>query len=442
MRSFDGPLSPYLTGIAARAQREKKRCFDNLFSLITPEVLFWSYQQLRRQSSAGVDGVTWTDYGEDLFNNIQSLFARLVSDTYRAPNVRRTYIPKGNGKQRPLGIPTLEDKIVQRAVTEIVQAIYEEDFLPCSYGYRPNIGALDAQSDLGAEFQHGIYGYVVEADISKFFDQIDHDWLMRMLAERIADANLLRLIRKWLQAGIFEPDGHVVHPRSGSPQGGVISPLLANIYLHYVLDLWFVKVKKRSYRGRSFLIRYADDFVAGFQHQWEAEDFLKTLSPRLAKFNLAVEPSKTGMHIFSRFHVHDGGSFDFLGFTFRWQLSRSQRPHVSRQTSRTKFRTSVRAFNDWIRTARNWPRKIFFPALRRRLRGYANYYGVSGNSFKLEQMWHQVYLSCFKWLNRRSQRQSYTMAGLTAAMHSFGIAKFCVGSHRRDTNKPFLWCIV
>lgn len=439
MRSCDCPLSPQLAGIHKRAQREKKRRFDNLFSLLTPEMLQWSYYQLRRQASAGVDGVRWEEYGENLSVRIHALHGRLVEQRYRAPDVRRTYIPKANGKQRPLGIPCLEDKIVQRAMAEILNSIFEADFLPISYGYRKGIGAPDAHRDLAAEFHHGTYGYAVEADIKGFFDNLDHDWLVRMVEERIDDPKIIRLLRKWLKAGILEPDGQRIDPESGTPQGGIVSPVLANIYLHYALDLWFVKVWKRRCSGRCFLIRYADDFVAGFQRKSDALAFEAALPTRLHKFHLEVEPSKTGTHRFSRFSVNDGGSFDFLSFTFRWQRGREGQARVGRSTSRKSFKGALTAFSEWLQEARNWPRHMLFASLKRKLAGYWQYFGVNGNSYRLRQYWTQIYLLLYKWLNRCSQRRSYTMAGLTAALQDYGIPGPHITEPLQRTRKPFLW---
>lgn len=439
MRSFECPLSPQLSGISKRAQRERKWRFDNLYSLLTPAMLEWSYHQLRRTASSGVDGVSWQDYGAQLAANLTDLHARLVENRYRAPDVRRTFIPKSNGKQRPLGIPCLEDKIVQRAVAEILNSIFEVDFLPISYGYRPGIGAQDAHWDLSAELHHGIYGYVVEADLRSFFDTLDHDWLIRMVEQRVDDRKLIRLLRKWLKVGILDPDGVRAVSESGTPQGGIVSPILANIYLHYALDLWFVRVFKRRCAGRCFLIRYADDFVAGFQFQGDAESFEQALPARLEKFRLAVEPTKTGSHRFSRFRIEDNGSFDFLGFTFRWQRGRSGRNQVTRTTAKAKFRQSLRAFRDWIRLARSRPRRWVFHHLRQKLQGYWAYYGVNGNSLRLYQYWRQVYLLLYKWLNRSSQRRSYTMSGLDAALRQSDVPLPRITESRHRPRKPFLW---
>jgi len=439
MSQIECPLLTQLTGIHERARREKKWRFDNLCSLLTIDMLRWSYFQLRRRASTGVDRVDWETYGEQLSERLASLHDRLMSMHYRAPAVRRVYIPKANGKQRPLGIPTVEDKIVQRAVAEIFNHIFEADFLPVSYGYRPNRGARDAHRDLGAELNHGIYGHVVEADIKGFFTNIDHDWLIRMLEERINDRKLIRLIRKWLKAGILEPDGQLVHPVSGTPQGGIISPILANIYLHFALDLWFVKRFRKECKGRVFIMRYADDFVAGFQYQSDAESFEEALPKRLGKFHLETEPSKTGRHLFSRFAVAEGGSFDFLGFTFRWAMGRNGKPHVARTTSRKTMHASLRAFQDWIKRARSWPRRLLFPALGRKLTGLWNYFGVNGNSYRLAEHWRELYLLCFKWLNRSSQRRSYTMNGLNAALRANGITAPCITESPHRIRKPFLW---
>ena len=247
---------------------------------------------------------------------------------------------------RPLGIPAIEDKQLQVAVKRILEAIYEQDFLRCSYGYRPGVGALDAVDKLTIKLQFGRYNFVVEADIKGFFDNVDHEWVIRMLEERIDDRPFLRLIKKWLKAGILEPDGKVIHPATGTPQGGIVSPILANVYLHYVLDLWFHKVVKKYCRGEACLIRYADDFVCAFQYQEDAERFYRVLGKRLGKFGLELSAEKTRVMKFSRDHQPGKTSFDFLGFEFRWGTDRGGRPHLKRRTSRKKLRRSLRNFTD------------------------------------------------------------------------------------------------
>lgn len=439
MRSSDMPQSTCLDGITARAQKEKKRRFDNLYSLLTIPMLRWAYFQLRPHASAGVDRMTWNEYGEALNVRLQDLHGRLIDDNYRAPHVRRIYIPKSNGKMRPLGIPCLEDKIVQRSVAEILNAIFNGDFDRGSFGYRPGISAHDAVLDLTGELQCGMYGYVVEADIQGFFDNLDHDWLIRMIEQRVEDRRLVCLIRKWLKAGILEPNGQLVHSATGTPQGGIVSPILANIYLHFALDLWFEKIIKRHNKGRCFLVRYADDFVAGFQFQHEAKAYEQDLSQRLVKFNLAVEPSKTGMHAFSRHLINRRGSFDFLGFTYRWQYDSKGNPRVTCTTAKSKLRSSLRALKEWAIQARNWKPRYFFARLRQKLTGYRNYYGIRGNSKMLCAMWYHAFKLVHKWLNRRSQRRSYTLTGLTAAMIYYAIPKPTIRHDMKRRPVPYLW---
>ena len=250
-----------LRGIAKRAQACKQHRFQNLYGLIDERLLRQCWEDLNKRAASGVDGVTADKYEEDLSGNIDRLAQRLKTKRYRTKLVRRCYIPKDNGKVRPLGIPALEDKLVQVCCARLLTSIYEQDFLPNSYGYRPGKSAKDAVSDLGFNLQYGSYGYAVEADIRGYFDRIDHDWLMQMLELRIDDAAFLGLIRQWLKAGILDVDGEVIHPVTGSPQGGIVSPILANVYLHYVLDLWFERTVKPRIDGKAMLIRYADDCV-------------------------------------------------------------------------------------------------------------------------------------------------------------------------------------
>jgi RNA-directed DNA polymerase len=262
-----------LWGIANRAASHRKHRFRNLYGLLKVENLKWCWQFVRKAAAPGVEKVTYHEYDADLHSNIGRLVEQLKENRYHAQLVRRQYISKLNGKLRPLGIPTTEDKLLQRAVAKILEAIYEQDFLGCSYGYRPNVGPQDAVRDLTTALHFGKYRWVVEADIKGFFDNIDHDWMMRMLAERIDDQPFLHLIRKCLKAGILETDGQVLHPVTGKPQGGVVSPILANLYLHYALDLWFERRFKPSCQGSAMFIRFADDFACAFERQKDAERF-------------------------------------------------------------------------------------------------------------------------------------------------------------------------
>ena len=291
-----------LRGIAIKAKANGKHRFQDLYRCLNAPFLHTCWKDLNKNAASGVDKVTAQAYEKDLKANIRSLAERLKAKRYRAKLVRRCYIPKENGKERPLGIPALEDRLVQLACAKLLSAIFEADFQDNSYGYRPNRSAKDAVNDLRFNLQFGKYGYIVEADIKGFFDHMDHEWLLRMLKERIDDAAFLNLIRKWLKAGILDTDGMVIHPETGTPQGGIVSPVLANVYLHFALDLWFEKVVKAHCEGEALIIRYADDFVCAFQYRKDAIKFFKVLPERLARFDLAVAPEKTGLMRFSRFH--------------------------------------------------------------------------------------------------------------------------------------------
>ncbi len=306
-----------------------------------------------------------------------------------------------------------------------------------SFGYRPGMGAQDAVGELTYELQFGWYGYVIDADIQGFFDNIDHDWLIKMLSLRICDNAFLRLIRKWLKAGILDTDGKVIHPGTGTPQGGIVSPILANIYLHYVLDLWYEKeVKPRS--GNSYLCRYADDFVCLFRYREDAERFYRELPERLGKFGLNISEEKTRIVRFSKIDMQTQSRFDFLGFEFRWSKSRSGKPHVKRRTSRKKLRQSLRDFTEWCRENRNLPLRILFPSLNSKLRGYYNYYGVIDNSKSLWTFFQQLERILFKWLNRRSQRRSYNWDGFKAMLEQYPLERPRITERRRKQLKAQL----
>ena len=301
--------------------------------------------------------------------------------------------------------------MLQRGVSEILGSIYEQDFLDNSYGYRPGTGAQNAVRDLSRNLQFGSYGWVVEADIKGFFDNIDHEWMMRMLEERVDDKTFLRLIRKWLKAGILETDGQVLQPETGTPQGGIVSPVLANIYLHYALDLRFEKVVKPRCRGKAFIIRYADDFVCAFQYYSDAEKFYSVLGSRLEKFGLELAEDKTRLFPFSRFKVKRGERFCFLGLEFCWGTSRKGKPLVCRRTSRKKLRAALADFTFWIKNHRSRRLKNIFRTLASKYRGHWNYYGVYGNFESLRSYFRQTKMILYKWLNCRSQRKNYSWQG-------------------------------
>jgi len=326
----------FLRGIAIKARSNQQHRFRDLYRCLNEELIYHAWKSLNKRAASGVDKVTADAYAEDLHGNIQRLVERLKTKRYRAKLVRRVYIPKENGKQRPLGIPALEDRLVQSAVTKVLTAIYEQDFLDCSYGYRAGRSAHDAVSELTRELQFGPYHTVVEADIRGFFDHMDHDWLLEMLEQRIDDRAFLGLIRKWLKAGILETDGEVIHPETGTPQGGIVSPILANVYLHYALDLWFDRVVKKSCRGKAVLVRYADDWVCAFEHEDDAERFYQTLPERLEKFGLEVAQEKTNKLLFSRRCLRKGQRFIFVGFEFYGESDRKGLPRVKRRTAPKK----------------------------------------------------------------------------------------------------------
>lgn len=410
-----------LQGIAKRATDDKGHRFGNLYELLNEENLLWCWRFLRKDAAPGVDKVDYKEYEANLVSNVHDLVERLKRKAYHAKLVRRQYIPKLNGKLRPLGIPATEDKLLQVAVAKILESIYEQDFLNMSYGYRPGRGPRDAVRDLTDRLQFGNYHWIVEADIKGFFDNIDHQWMLRMLGERIDDKALLNLIRKWLKAGILDIDGQVVHPVTGTPQGGIVSPILANIYLHYALDLWFDKRVKPRAEGNAMIIRFADDFVCAFEQRQDAERFYEDLGERLAQFGLEVAADKTRILRFCRVDVPGSGRFEFLGFEFRWEPGRRGGVFVKRRTSRKKLRASVANFTAWIRQHRHQKASRLFGTLRAKYRGYWNYYGVIGNSASQNLFYYETKRILFRWLNRRSGRKSYTWPGLQAALDFFGI---------------------
>lgn len=368
-----------------------------------------SFHALKRKAAPGIDGVTHAAYAEDLEANLADLEKRLAEGRYRATPVKRRWIPKSGGKLRPLGIPVLEDKIVQHAVRRILEAIWEEDFHDESIGYRPGRGARQGSQELREALQGGGYRWVVEADIRSFFDHVDHGWLVRMLEERIADGPLIRLIVKWLKAGVMD-EGHVAHPATGTPQGGVISPILANIYLHHVMDQWIGKVVAKHCKGRVLFRRYADDSVVCFEREDDARAYLRALPKRLEKFGLSLAAEKSALVRFDRNEPEQSGRFTFLGFDFYWTRARANRGwvFVKRRTNKEKFRSSLRAMKEWLRKVRCGKLADLLAVLRRKLRGYWNYYGVIGNSSMTAKYQREVNRLLYKWLNRRSQRRSMT----------------------------------
>jgi len=412
-----------LWGIAKRASACKDHRFQDLYRCLDANLLHSCWDDLNKKAASGVDGVTAQAYEQDLIANILDLTERLKTKCYRAKLVRRCYIPKEGGGERPLGIPALEDKLVQLGCARILKAIYEEDFLSVSYGYRPGRSAKEAVADLGFNLQFGKFGYVVEADIKGFFDNIDHDWLLEMLSLRIDDKAFLGLIRQWLKAGILEIDGQIVHPITGSPQGGIVSPILANVYLHYGLDLWFERVVKPRCKGQALLIRYADDYVCAFQYQEEAHGFYRVMPRRLEKFGLQVAPEKTRIMRFSRFHPGLCRRFAFLGFELFWNRDRRGDLRVMKRTARKKLRQAKKRMKQWIRANRHLPGRQFVKELNRKLVGHYNYFGIRSNEKAVGSFFSHAIECAFKWLNRRGgKRRSFNWPEFRTALKKLNVA--------------------
>ena len=412
-----------LQGISKKAERVKNHRFQDLFRLLNEEMLTEAWRYINKKSATGVDKETAQEFEANLKKNIETIVGKLKRKNYKARLIRQVFIPKDNGKTRALGIPAISDKIVQMAVSWILQAIYEEDFLKFNYGYRPKRGAKELIKELTKELQFGSYNYIVEADIQGFFDTIDHNWLLKMLEQRINDKSFIWLIKKWLKAGILETNGKVVHPDTGTPQGGIVSPVLANIYLHYVLDLWFDKKIKKLCQGKACMYRYADDWVCAFQYKEDAKNFYSILSGRLKKFGLKLATEKTKIIRFSKNMEMKNGTFEFLGFKFKQGLSRKGKPLVKRRTSPKKFRAAVKRMTQWCKISRHIDIGQKFKQVNVKLVGHYNYYGVIGNYKSLNQFCYLTRRSLFKWLNRRSQRKSFNWEKFERLMKRYGIEK-------------------
>lgn len=429
-----------LNGIATRARSHRKHRFGNLYGELNESFLAESYRQMNPRAAPGVDRQSYRDYGEALGKNIHELVDRLKRKAYRARLVRRRHIPKGGGKSRPLGILVMDDKVVQTGAARLLSAIWEADFLDCSYAYRPKRNAHGAVRALSEGLQYGKYGYVVEADVKGYFERIEHDWLIKMLEERIDDRAFLNLIRKWLKARILEEDGKITDPATGTPQGGVVSAVLANIYLHYVLDLWFELRVKQHCRGQAMLIRYADDFVCAFQYESDAQAFYEELPERLRKFGLEIAPEKTRILRFTRFETTGKNRFEFLGFEFRWGRSRKGKPSVKRRTAPRRLTRSIAAFTEWIRKHRHRPLPELMTALRAKYRGTWNYYGLIGNGKSLQAFYYWTVRLLHKWLNRRSQRPGMSWRRLSRLLRRYEVPRpHITESHTGATQLELRW---
>lgn len=364
-----------------------------------------AFRRTRKDGATGADGQTAADYEARLEENLRSLLDRAKGGTYRAPPVRRVHIPKADGKsQRPIGIPTFEDKVLQRAAAMALEAVYEQDFLDCSHGFRPGRSAHHALSSFRSQMMEMRGGWVIEVDIRKFFDTLDHRHLQQIVRQRVRDGVLLRLIGKWLNAGVVD-QGKLSFPEAGTPQGGVISPLLANIYLHEVLDVWFECVVKPRLGGRAFLVRYADDFLIGFSDELDARRVMTVLPKRFEKYGLALHPEKTRLIRFlPPGRGGESGSFDLLGFTHIWAKSRNGYWVIKQQTAKQRFRRALKAIAVWCRTHRHQPLKEQCATLGAKLRGHFGYFGITGNSPALQRFRTCVKHIWQKWLARRSAK--------------------------------------
>jgi RNA-directed DNA polymerase len=405
-----------LARIAEIAKNKPKEVFTSLYHNLNKEMMLKCHNELSANKASGVDEVTKEEYSKNLEENIEKLVERLKKHSYKPQPVRRIYIPKDYGKEkRPLGIPAYEDKIVQLGLKKILEAIYEEDFLEFSYGFRPGRDCHDALIELDKRLMDKT-NYVVDADIKGFFDNVDHEWLMKFIGVRIGDPNIKRLLVKFLKAGVMV-DGRIEASDAGTPQGAIISPLLANVYLHYVLDVWFEKAIKPALKGEGSIIRYADDFVCCFQYEGEAKKFSILLRERLSKFQLKIAEEKSKIIMFGRYAEYNRKTkglekpetFDFLGFTHYCSQSRNGRFVVKRKTSKKKFKAKIKAFTAWIKAVKDREKlPQIFKIVKAKLIGHYNYYGITFNLKMLRRYYKQIIRLIFKWMNRRSQRKSFT----------------------------------
>jgi group II intron reverse transcriptase/maturase len=423
-------VSTKLELITRRAREDPGCRFTSLAYLLNEDFLGQCFKELKKNKAPGVDGVTWEQYAEKLEENVGRLVERMKAKKYWPQPLRRIHIPKDNRSQRPLGIPALEDKIVQMGITKILSAIFEGDFLEVSYGFRPNRSCHDALDALDKAIMAEPVNYIVDADIQAFFDNVDHKWLIKCLKQRISDPSFLKLIVRFLKAGVME-EGKYMETDKGTPQGGVLSPILSNIYLHYVLDLWFVRRLKKQLKGYAKEIHYADDAIICLQYQADAQRVVEELKGRLSKFGLSLSEEKTRIIEFGRYaqaKVKERGkkpdTFDFLGFTHFCDRTRRGKFKVGRRTSRKRFRAKMKAMNGWLKSVRNFLRlRDWWKILVTKLVGHYRYYGVSGNYESIRRFYFRTLNLVFKWINRRSQKTSYTRAGFRQYLEHYPLPK-------------------
>ncbi|MGB8224922.1 MAG: group II intron reverse transcriptase/maturase, partial [Polyangiales bacterium] len=420
-------ISTKLGRIAELARNAPTMVFTTLAHHIDVDWLREAYRRTRKDGATGVDGKTAEEYAQKLDENLRSLLDRAKTGMYRAPPVRRVFIPKGDGKQmRPIGIPTFEDKVLQRAVAMVLEAVYEQDFYDGSYGFRPGRSAHDALNALQNITVTMAGGWILEVDIKKFFDTLDHAHLREILSQRVRDGVLVRLIGKWLNAGVLE-GLELSRPDAGTPQGGVISPLLANIYLHAVLDEWFVKDVVPRLKGRAHLVRYADDFVMVFAREDDARRVYEVLPKRFARYGLALHPDKTRLIEFRRPDLSKDGdgpaTFDLLGFTHHWGLSRKGKWIVKRRTAKDRFSRGLRRVAEWCRVHRHDPVGMQQRRLGQKLRGHYSYFGITPNYESVQRFFHEVKAIWRKWLSRRSNSRRLNWDRMHALLERFPLPR-------------------
>jgi len=400
-------MSTEMLLIAERAKKLKGEALHSLNHLINEELLTKCYKQLNKNSSSGTDGENWYEFGITAEEQIPLLLNKFKTGTYRAPSIRRVYIPKDNkGGKRPIGIPTVSDKVLQAAVRSVLDPIYEEDFKDFSYGFRNKRSAHQAINYMFKEVTFKSMRYIIDADIKNYFGSIDHGMLREFLSRRVNDGVIRKMIDKWLKAGILE-EGQLSYPTEGTPQGGIISPILSNIYLHYVLDEWFSEKIQPKLKGRSFVVRYADDFIIGFSDLQDARRVMNVLSKRFEKYNLTLHPDKTKLIDLQSESVHGNRSFDFLGFTHYISKSLKGKRVLKRKTSSKKFTKAMSQTEKWIKENRHLKIKQLIKELNVKMRGHYNYYGITFNLRSISCYYDQVTRRLYKWLNRRGGKTSF-----------------------------------
>lgn len=403
------PISTQIQGIAKQAIEYPEMVFTTLVHRIDVEWLREAYRQTNKNSAAGIDGITAAAYTAKLDENLQDLHRRLVSGQYKAPPVERVWLDKEDGRKRPIGKPTFEDKIVQRAVVMLLEPIYEQEFYDFSHGFRTGHSAHQALHEIREACRQENINWIIDADVSRFFDELGHDQLREFIKRRVNDGGIMRLIGKWLKAGVME-EGKLTYAEKGSPQGGVISPLAANIYLHYVLDEWYEQEVKPRLKGRSFLQRYADDFIIGCELESDARRIMAVLSRRFGRYGLTIHPEKTKLVKFGKPPKKEqpgpkNGTFDFLGFTHYWAKSRRGYWVIKRKTARKRQRRSIKSLWQWCKENRHLPLEEQYQMLCLKLRGHYQYYGIRSNTRQLEEVYQKARAGWRYWLNRRDNHR-------------------------------------